>query len=277
MVTVFAGFRLRGEGGKLGLNLSLLKSFNQYSMVILSLGAVTVFYMAGLPTPKVLILASNPLLLALLIAAFTSATLTARKYNWSLRGRIPQIWMLICYATAFLLATQLGRTLYPYITGVMLPYPFITTDFFLLVSYLLIAAALTLYAGTFIAALSRETLTLISATAATSGFLISYMIILPAVILGLESSVYLFDLALTLASLIVFILALTGLAIFLEGRLEKAWMLLTLAAICLTLHHFMLAYLDITGLSGAIHLANLPAAWGIILLTLAFHNHRKEF
>ncbi len=77
--------------------------------------------------------------------------------------------------------------------------------------------------------------------------------------LGIESSAYLFDLTLTLASLIVFILALAGLTIFLEGRLEKAWLFLALAAICLTLHHFMLAYIDLMGVSEAAYLANLPA------------------
>jgi hypothetical protein len=258
------------------LGLSFPKIFNFYFAAFLPIAAVTIFYLIGQTAPYVLSLTGNPLLLTLFAAAFTSATFTARKYGWSFRGRIPQIWMLICYAAAFFLATQLGKTLHPYITGVGLPYPFFA-DFFFLVSYLLIAAALTLYVGTFGLALNRESLVLLLTTAAVSGFLVSYSIVLPVLLLGFEGSIYIFDLTLTVANLIVFILALTGLTIFLEGRLEKAWLFLTLAAVCLTLYHFMVSYINLIGVKEIAYLVNLPAAWGIILLTIAFYMHRRDF
>jgi len=176
---------------------------------------------------------------------------------------------------AFWFLGETGWAIYTLVLGVEIPYPSIA-DVFWLSGYFPLFLALYWYVKTFGFVLSRRTLVILMTTVFVLSVLVSAVLITP--ILGAEedSITMLVDFAYPLLDLVLFSVAVLGLAVFLKGNLGKSWLLINAGILSNVGADILFSYMTAQETYYSGHPLELLFHFGYLLFLLAFYAHAKE-
>jgi len=208
-------------------------------------------------------------------AAVISSDFAFRKYGHDLRERFSLVWLCFTFGMAFWFLGETGWAIYTLVLGVEIPYPSIA-DVFWLSGYFPLFLALYWYVKTFGFVLSRRTLVILMTTVFVLSVLVSAVLITP--ILGAEedSITMLVDFAYPLLDLVLFSVAVLGLAVFLKGNLGKSWLLINAGILSNVGADILFSYMTAQETYYSGHPLELLFHFGYLLFLLAFYAHAKE-
>lgn len=208
-------------------------------------------------------------------AAVISAGFALRKYGHNLRQRFSLVWLCFTLGMALWFLGETGWAFYTLALGVEIPYPSVA-DFFWLSGYVPFFIALYLYVKTFGSALSRRTLGIALAIVFALVITVSATLITP--VLGVEENfiTMIVDFAYPLLDLVLFSVAVLGLAVFIEGNLGKSWLLITAGILVDVSADMLFSYTTAQDLYYSGHFLEILFHLGYLLTLLAFYVHTKE-
>jgi len=207
-------------------------------------------------------------------AVAISAIFALRRYR-SGSNEFSLVWF--CFTAGMLLwfLGETGWAFYTFVLGTEIPYPSIA-DVFWLGGYIPLLIALYLYVKMFASALSRRILGTVMAATLITAILVTIALINPVVGTDEDLITLITDFAYPLLDLVLFSMALLGLAVFQKGSLGKSWILITAGIILNTAGDFLFGYTTAQNTYYNGHPSELLFVWGYIVFTLAFYSHTKE-
>jgi hypothetical protein len=208
-------------------------------------------------------------------AAVATALIGLRKYGYNLGILFSFIWFCFTLGVALWFLGELGWAIYTLALGVEIPYPSLA-DIFWLSGYLPFFIALLLYLKPFTLALSKRSIGVVSLIIAALCIFVVVSLI-PQLYSAQEDLVTLaVDLAYPILDLLLFALALLGVAVFFKGKIGKSWLLISLALALTAVADLTFSYTILQGTYYNGHPIELLYHWAYILYALAFYVHSKE-
>jgi len=248
---------------------------NMYKIgLVLAVGLTVIYVFQGF-YPEFMSYFSNAVPPFIAGAAVISSGFALRKYGRNLRQQFSLVWLCFTLGMALWFLGETGWAIYTLLLGVEIPYPSIA-DVFWLSGYVPFFIALYLYVKTFESALSRRTLGITMVAVSILSVLVSAALITPIVGAEEDSVTMLVDFAYPLLDLVLFSVAVLGLAVFLKGNLGKSWLLINAGILSNVSADMLFSYTTAQDMYYSGHLLELLFHWGYIFFLLAFYVHTKE-
>jgi len=242
--------------------------------VIAWLVAAGVIYLFGQADRTFLTFASNIIspASALLPASYGLALLG--RYTPNLKDRFARIWLCLTVGLWLWLLGEITWSIYTLVLSVSIPYPS-AADLFWIAGYVPLAAAMFLYLLPYGEALSLKKAVIVTAVGLLADVGIFAVLVGPILSLGVDPLEQFFDLAYPVLDLALLGIAISGLLIFLPGKISRFWLWLNLGFICMAIADLLFSYLSALDLYYDGSPLELFYFLGDAAMLLALYHHKE--
>lgn len=243
-----------------------------YSFITLLTILITLIYIYGYFDRYFIIVASNILFPILALLCSLTALHLARRYG--LKSTLGML-LFMFFAGLFLwFIGELAWTLYVLWLGIEIPFPSIA-DLFYLAGYIPLFIGLFMYLNIFKTVVSRRAV-LYSFTAGLIIVIVTGVYVIPEAFFSsgdmLTASL---STAYPLLDTILIVVALMTLSVFIGGKLQTSWLMISIGFILTGMADLTYHYADLIGALWEGHPLELLYLYAYIYLTIAFYEHGK--
>ncbi len=237
--------------------------------------ALTVLYAIGQLNLQFLASVSNIISPVTAGFAVISCLLTLRRYGWRSKSEFPTILLFVSTGIFMCFLAELTVTVYAVYLNIE-AFPSLA-DIFYLGGYLWLFLALIRLFGMFQPVFSRKMFQIVCISTVILAAVVSQVLLIPVIASGTDPVKLVLSAAYPSLDLILFALSFSVLLIFLKGGIGKAWFLLTLSILLVTIADLLFSYLQLQGLFYEGHPVELLWLWSYITFFVGLYIHRREF
>lgn len=245
-----------------------------YVFVILWLAAVFVVYFFGQGDRAFLLFASDIISPAsAFLPALYSLTLV-RRYGIDPKDRFTRIWLYLAVGLVLWLLGEITWSIYTLALSASIPYPSVA-DVFWIAGYLPIVIALLLYIAPFKDALSLKSVLSAVAVALLADVGVFVVLIGPVFSPSADPATRLFDFAYPVLDMMLLGVSITGMLLFLPGRISRLWVWLNLGLVSYVIADILFSYSSALGTYYDGHPLELLYFLGDAAILLGLYEHTR--